>query len=50
MKNAKYNELIDEWSLGSLLYNLITGQRPFDGKREEIISKTLNPKKQPKYN
>lgn len=30
--NVKYNEKIDSWSLGVLLFNLITGKMPFAAK------------------
>ena len=31
LKN-KYNEKVDVWSLGILVYQLLSGNTPFDGK------------------
>ena len=31
----KYDEKVDNWSLGVLLFNLVTGKMPFAGKNEK---------------
>ena len=37
MINQKmYDHAIDTWALGILLYELVHGQAPFPGKREQI--------------
>ena len=33
----KYDEKVDNWSLGVLLFNLVTGKMPFAGKNEKKI-------------
>ena len=41
---------IDSWSLGVLLYNLITGKMPYQGEGQKVIMQVINKKKNPKYN
>lgn len=36
-----YNESIDIWSFGVLIYVLLIGKYPFDGNKEEIIRKEI---------
>ena len=42
IKNSSYDTSIDAYALGILLYNLITGQMPFNGSDKQIKTKTLN--------
>jgi calcium-dependent protein kinase len=35
----KYNEKIDMWSSGVIMYNLLSGKTPFDGSNAEILDK-----------
>lgn len=37
----EYNEAIDIWSFGVLIYALITGKYPFDGQNEETINRKI---------
>ena len=43
----KYNEKCDTWSVGVILYMLIVGRAPFDGKTDEEIIENI---KKGKYN
>ncbi len=38
----KYNEKCDTWSVGVILYMLIVGRAPFDGKTDEEIKRVQN--------
>ena len=38
---GKYNEKCDIWSSGILLYIMLTGKQPFDGRRQEIYQNIL---------
>ena len=43
LKKVPYNEKIDMWSTGVLLFNMITGYDPFYGENEEMkIYQILN--------
>lgn len=37
LHNKDYNESIDVWGLGIVLFILLTGEYPFDGKKKETI-------------
>ena len=41
IKNTSYDTSVDAYSLGILLYNLVTGQMPFMGNEKQIQLKTL---------
>jgi len=46
-RSEPYNEMVDCWSLGILLYNLVTGVMPFKGNDTKVYMNTLY--KNPKY-
>lgn len=39
IKGLDYDKKIDNWSLGILLYNFVTGKMPFPGKSAKKIDK-----------
>lgn len=38
IKHIKYNEKVDVWSLGVIVFQLLCGSTPFDGKNIEEIN------------
>jgi len=41
IKNLRYNESVDFWSYGVLLYEMLTGQSPFSGDTEEKLFESI---------
>ena len=41
LKKLRYNEKVDMWSVGVLLFNMITGCQPFSSDGEEIINSEI---------
>ena len=41
LKKLRYNEKVDMWSVGVLLFNMITGCQPFSSDNEEIINSEI---------
>lgn len=37
MINKKYNEKVDLWSVGGILYSLLCGTPPFEGMQNLLI-------------
>ena len=47
---GNYGQSVDIWSLGTVLYNLITGKMPYVAKEYVQIKKLVLSNAQPKYN
>lgn len=41
VKEQKYNEKVDVWSLGCIVYQLLSGKTPFDGKSIQQINRFI---------
>eukprot|EP00192_Tetraselmis_astigmatica_P008215 CAMPEP_0117683954 /NCGR_PEP_ID=MMETSP0804-20121206/20767_1 /TAXON_ID=1074897 /ORGANISM="Tetraselmis astigmatica, Strain CCMP880" /LENGTH=678 /DNA_ID=CAMNT_0005494765 /DNA_START=289 /DNA_END=2326 /DNA_ORIENTATION=- len=41
VRHAKYGMAVDMWSLGCVLYVILTGKRPFDGKDNDEIKESI---------
>ena len=41
LKKLRYNEKVDMWSVGVILFNMITGCQPFSSDNEEIINSEI---------
>ena len=41
LKKLRYNEKVDMWSVGVILFNMITGCQPFSSDGEEIINSEI---------
>jgi calcium-dependent protein kinase len=39
--SGKYNNMCDMWSLGVIMFMLLTGKPPFDGKHDGDIIKNM---------
>lgn len=44
LKKENYNVKSDMWSLGVILYNLLTGKYPYNGRSKEELIRNLNDK------
>ena len=42
VKQEKYDERVDAWSVGIVAYYLLTGEEPFYGSKEEIKYQIVN--------
>ncbi len=42
LNGAKYNYKVDMWSLGSTLFEFLTGTTPFNGKDKDELVKNVN--------
>lgn len=41
VKSQKYNEKVDVWSLGVIVYQLLSGLTPFEGKTIKEVNKNI---------